>query len=190
MSPTGGSFIFDKMSYNPDFIADKELISEILAYMTHKAEQMKKTIPLSKVSPQDFSALFVAGGHGVMFDVAKNKTVHKLAKDFLEEGKVLSAICHGPCFLAQARFNGKSIVAGYKVTGFSNAEEIAAQMNELMPFSLEDGLQSASSGLYRCGEPWKSFVVSSIAYSSRGKIPPPPKRRLLRSLVHCQENSA
>ena len=158
-SPTGGSFIFDKNSYDSNFVQDKQLLAEVIAYKKHNAAAMEKTAPLADIDVDDFVAIFVAGGHGVMFDVATEPLMATLTKEFLDKGKVVAAVCHGPCFLAKAYVDGKAVIKGYKVTGFSNEEEKQAQMTELMPFSLEDGLNEATGGLYSRGAPWGANVV-------------------------------
>ncbi len=96
-----------------------------------------------------------------MFDVATDYHLARLTEGFLKSGKLVSSVCHGPCFLATAKDDsGNSLIDGYKVTGFCNAEEAAVNMAEHMPFSLEDELKKASGGHYEAGAPWSVHVVA------------------------------
>ncbi len=159
-SPKGGEAVFDERSLDPRVVADKEIRLKTLQFKIRYAHLMRNTIHLSEVRGVEYDALFVPGGHGVMFDVATCSTLAKLTVQFLRQGKIVGSVCHGPCFLATARDRkGRYAVAGYEVTGFSNEEEVGVAMVEKMPFSLEDELQKASGGLYSRGPAWQSYVL-------------------------------
>ncbi|MFC1743263.1 type 1 glutamine amidotransferase domain-containing protein [Candidatus Riflebacteria bacterium] len=159
-SPRGGAFVFDKSSCNAKTVgpAMAEKTKNFLA--GQKRSFTRITLPLRDVIVDEYAAFFVAGGHGVMFDVAYDKSLSSLTAQFLKKGKVVAAVCHGPCFLGRARDEeGNFVIRGYRVTGFSNKEEQAIKMDAHMPFSLEDGLNMASGNLFEAGDKWKSFVV-------------------------------
>lgn len=159
-SPTGGPVVFDKGSCDPNVVTDPELLAQLRSFMKNQGELLARTVPLSRVRSRTHEALFVPGGHGVMFDLATNEKLARITESYLRRGKPVATVCHGPCFLARARDRaGRPLIDGYRVTGFSNTEEKAVNMNDHMPFSLEDELRRASGGLYESGAPWGSHVV-------------------------------
>lgn len=118
------------------------------------------TAPLSSVSASDFDAVFVPGGHGPMFDLAIDASSQKLIADFAAQGKVVSAVCHGPAAFVNVKLpGGKHLLAGKKVTGFSNVEEEQVGLTKAVPFSLEDELKKAAGGYEIADEPWAVKVV-------------------------------
>ena len=96
-----------------------------------------------------------------MWDLSKSKTSHNLLEEFYTQNKIISAVCHGPAALTQAKLqDGTFLLAGQPVTGFSNTEEDAVGLTAAMPFSLEDKLNEASGGKYeKAAEDWQSKVV-------------------------------
>ena len=98
-----------------------------------------------------------------MYDLATDATSHKLINEFYDNNKIVSAVCHGPAALAKVQVSdGKHLLDGQKVTGFSNAEETAVGLMAVMPFSLEDELNKASGGHYvKAENDWGEKVVVS-----------------------------
>ncbi len=91
----------------------------------------------------DYDALFVPGGHGAMMDLAVDPAVAALVSDFARSGKIVAAICHGPAALVGATLaDGTPLVRGKRVTSFTDAEEVAAQLQDAVPFSLQQKLTS------------------------------------------------
>lgn len=100
---------------------------------------LDKTIAVSDVESAPYDAIYLTGGHGVMFDFTDCTPLADLVADFYESGKIVSAICHGPCGLLQVRLSsGGLLLTGRNATGFSWAEEVAAKRDHAVPFSLED----------------------------------------------------
>jgi len=97
-----------------------------------------------------------------MFDLATDSTSHKLINEFYENGKIVSAVCHGPAALVNVKLaSGEHLLAGQAVTGFSNTEEDTVGMTSLMPFKLEDALNEASGGKFvKAEEDWGAKVVT------------------------------
>lgn len=92
---------------------------------------------------EDFDAIFLPGGHGTMFDFPENKALAQLVSDFAADGKIVSAVCHGPAGLLGATLpNGTPLVAGRRMTGFANAEEEDTGLRKDMPFLLETRLRA------------------------------------------------
>jgi putative intracellular protease/amidase len=96
-----------------------------------------------------------------MFDLANDETSHQVIREFAESGKVVSAVCHGPAALANAKLSdGSYLIHGAAVTGFSNDEEETVGLTKAMPFLLEDALNKNSGGHFeKAPEPWASKVV-------------------------------
>lgn len=122
-------------------------------------EAIKNTAALSSVQAEDYDAIVFPGGHGPMFDLASDKAAGELASKFYEGGKVVAAFCHGPAALITAvDKDGKPLVAGKRVTGFSNEEERGVGMTDKVPFLLEDKLRKLG-GEYSAAEPSHPHVV-------------------------------
>ncbi len=151
-SPAGGNVPVDAASVNPATVGE-EMAAQVNGWLEHFGELLENTPKVSDLSADHYVAMFVAGGHGVMWDIATDEGLRNITIDFFDAGKAVASVCHGPAFLAQAkRTDGSYVIAGYKVTGFSNAEEAAIEMTEVVPFSLEDELQKASEGKYVAGK--------------------------------------
>ncbi|MDD2716086.1 MAG: type 1 glutamine amidotransferase domain-containing protein [Candidatus Wallbacteria bacterium] len=158
-SPTGGSFIFDKLSLDPKIVSSDSAKTANEFLLAHK-EMMDKTLALSELNPDDYDLLFVSGGHSVMFDLATNEALQKIATRFFEKKKVVAAVAQGSVFLAGLKDkNGKSLIRGYRVTGFSDKEAELIQILKAYPFSLEQALRKAGAK-YECGQPWENFVIT------------------------------
>jgi len=157
-SPAGGEAPLDPASVEL-FKADQVSVD----FLNTKSALWKNTEKLSDFlgHAKDFDAIFYVGGHGPMFDLAVSKTSHDLIREFIGADKVISAVCHGPAAFAYVQTQaGKSILDGYPVTGFSNAEEDSVGLTSAMPFLLEDELKKASGGKYeKAAEPWGEKVV-------------------------------
>lgn len=94
-----------------------------------------------------------------MFDMADNAASHAVIREFYEAGKVISAVCHGPIAFSRVKLsNGKYLVDGQKVTGFSDSEEEGYTFKDVLSLYLEDDLKK-NGGLYEKGEDWGSFVM-------------------------------
>lgn len=116
------------------------------------------TVPLSEIDASDYDALFYPGGHGPLWDLAEDTLSIALIERFLEQGKPVAAVCHAPAVLRHPKGNdGKPVVSGKRVTGFSNSEEAAVQLNDVVPFLVEDML-TANGGHYTSADDWMSHV--------------------------------
>ncbi|KAE9365826.1 putative chaperone protein HSP31 [Stipitochalara longipes BDJ] len=159
-SPNGGVAPLDPSSveaFKNDASATKFLnTKEALWKNTHKLSDFLG-------HANDYEAIFFVGGHGPMFDLAKDETSHKLINEFWAHNKIVSAVCHGPAALAFVKLpSGQYLLSGQAVTGFSNAEEDQAGLSAAMPFLLEDQLNTASGGKFvKAAEAWGPKVVVS-----------------------------
>jgi putative intracellular protease/amidase len=121
---------------------------------------LARTKPLSAVDASDFDAVFVPGGHGPMVDLAVDPAVANLIGDFVRDGKIVAAVCHGPAALLNViGSEGQPLVSDRKMTGFTNGEEILAQLQSVVPFLLEDRLRAAGAKFEHAIAPGGCHVV-------------------------------
>ncbi|RBH58948.1 MULTISPECIES: type 1 glutamine amidotransferase domain-containing protein [Pseudomonas] len=156
-SPKGGQPPLDPKSNEPSFQTDLTRRFENDAVAT---ALLANTVRLDSVSQGDFDAVFYPGGHGPLWDLAEDpKSIH-LIEAFLAAGKPAALVCHAPGVLRHVKKpDGTPLVAGKKVTGFTNTEEEAVGLTDVVPFLVEDILV-ANGGLYSKGDDWSSHVVS------------------------------
>ncbi|MFS0899132.1 type 1 glutamine amidotransferase domain-containing protein [Mycolicibacterium litorale] len=104
------------------------------------------TLKLSDVDPSRYDAIQLTGGHGPMWDFVDNAELQGIVTDIYESGGIVSAVCHGPAGLLNAELStGESLIAGRKVTSFTNEEEVARQYDHLVPFELETALRDSGA---------------------------------------------
>ncbi|WP_128255582.1 type 1 glutamine amidotransferase domain-containing protein [Falsirhodobacter deserti] len=155
-SPQGGQPPLDPKSAEPSF--QTELTRRFEADDEAKA-QLAATVRLSSVNQQDFDTVFYPGGHGPLWDLAEDQHSIKLIEDFIAAGKPVALVCHAPGVLRHVKTpEGKPLVDGKTVTGFTNTEEEAVELTDVVPFLVEDEL-IAKGGKFTKGEDWSSHVV-------------------------------
>ena len=154
-SPRGGQPPLDPKSDEPD------AQTEATRRFQSDADAMKalaNTRKLSEVAIGEFDAVFYPGGHGPLWDLAEDPASIGLIEAAVRAGKPVGAVCHAPGVLRHAEgVDGKPLVAGKRVTGFSNSEEEAVGLTEVVPFLVEDVLK-ANGGHYSQGADWASNV--------------------------------
>lgn len=154
-SPKGGQPPIDPKSDEPDAQtpATKRFKSD-----DSLKEKLAQTIKLSEVNEKDFDAVFYPGGHGPLWDLANDKKSIALIEDFYNAEKPIAFVCHSPGVLIKVKDkNGDPLVKGKEVTGFSNSEEEAVQLTDVVPFLLEDEIKKLG-GNYSKGPDWGSYV--------------------------------
>lgn len=119
---------------------------------------LNTTQTLENISADDFDGVFFPGGHGPIFDLATNEKSGQLILDFLESGKPVAAVCHGPAALLKAAELNPSILQGKRVTGFSNTEEKLALRANKIPYQLEDRLKESGAEYHNAMLPFASHV--------------------------------
>ncbi|MEU6224485.1 type 1 glutamine amidotransferase domain-containing protein [Streptomyces sp. NPDC047042] len=123
-------------------------------------DKLKQTISVSQAEVDDYDAIYLTGGHGVMFDFHQSSTLEALIARFYETGRIVSAVCHGPCGLLDVTLsNGEPLVKGKNVTGFSWREEELAQRADAVPYSLEDRLKELGASYSKAEKPFDTYVV-------------------------------
>lgn len=155
-SPKGGQPPIDPKSESPDFQteATKRFFGD-----KETQQVFGNTLKIKDVDPEEYDAVFYPGGHGPLWDLAKDKNSTKLIENFYEDNKPVAFVCHGPAALKNAKDrNGNPLVKGKKVTGFTNTEEAAVQLSDVVPFLISEML-TGLGGIYQSGNDWSSFAV-------------------------------
>jgi putative intracellular protease/amidase len=156
VSPKGGQPPIDPKSELPDFQTpatvrfngDKET-----------QEVLSKTLRLASVNQADYDAVFYPGGHGPLWDLAEDEYSTSLIESFIKNDKPVAAVCHAPAVFKNTKnADGTPLVNGKKVTGFSNTEEEAVQLTDVVPFLVENMLKE-NGGIFSKGEDWNPYAV-------------------------------
>lgn len=155
-SPKGGEAPIDPRSNEESNQTASTRRFAVDAKAQHKLAHSMK---LASVSLDDYDAIFYAGGHGTMDDFATDPTVTAATEHFLRSGKTLSAVCHGPAALVNARTSkGEPAVKGRRMTGFTDEEERLVGLDTRMPFLLESRLREQGA-TFSSTSPFQSHVV-------------------------------
>ena len=123
--------------------------------------KMNNSIPLDEIDPSTYNAVFFAGGHGTMWDFADNPSVQHVAAEIYGSGGIVSAVCHGPAALVNIRLqDGSYLVNGKTVATFTNAEEEAAGLTDVVPFLVETALENRGAKIEKAPN-WAAKIVVS-----------------------------
>ena len=139
-SPKGGRPPLDPKSNEPEFR------TELTRRFENDADaeaQLDRTVRLDSVRQEHFDTLFYPGGHGPMWDLAEDKHSIKLLESFLAAGKTFAVVCHSTGALHHVKTpDGKLLVEGKTVTGFTNGEEGEVGLTKVVPFLVEDEMMT------------------------------------------------
>ncbi|MDJ0706925.1 MAG: type 1 glutamine amidotransferase domain-containing protein [Leptolyngbyaceae cyanobacterium MO_188.B28] len=155
-SPLGGQPPLDPKSHEPDFQTD-----DTRRFDNDQAVQtdLANTAKLADMKVEEFDAVFYPGGHGPLWDLHRDRYSIALIEGFIAAGKPVATVCHAPAVLLKAKDqNGDPLVKDKKVTGFSNSEEAAVELTDVVPYLVEDQL-IALGGLYEKVEDWNPLAV-------------------------------
>jgi putative intracellular protease/amidase len=155
-SPLGGQPPLDPKSDEPDFQTDatRRFASDPAAQA-----DLANTVLLSDMNEERFDAVFYPGGHGPLWDLHNDTHSIALIGAFISAGKPVATVCHAPSVLLKVTDkDGDPIVKGRKVTGFSNSEEAAVGLTDVVPYLLQDELV-AQGGLYQKVEDWNPLAI-------------------------------
>ena len=156
-SPKGGQPPLDPKSDEADAQTDA---TRRFKADTAAQSALAHTGKLSDVSIDGFDALFYPGGHGPLWDLAQDPHSIRLVETMTAAGKIVSAVCHAPAVFKNTKSeDGFSLIKDKKVTGFTNTEEAAVQLTDVVPFLVEDMLVE-NGGVYSKGADWQPYVVT------------------------------
>lgn len=152
VSPRGGKAPVD------DFNMKDPINKKFWDNVTYRTK-IEHTLKPSDVKPEQYAAIFYAGGHGAMWDFADDATLAKIAATIYENNGIVSAVCHGPAGLVNIRLqDGTYLVSGKKVNAFTNEEEVAAGVAAIVPFMLENKLTERGARFEKSGL-WQPHVT-------------------------------
>lgn len=155
-SPKGGQPPLDPKSDEPDAQTDS---TRRFREDAEAQALLAATVTLDGVKAEDFDGLFYPGGHGPMWDLAESSDSRRLVEEFHHAFKPIGAVCHAPIVFRHAKDeDGKPLVEGREVTGFSNSEEEAVGLTNVVPVLLEDELKRLG-GKYSKGDDWGAYMV-------------------------------
>lgn len=198
-SPRGGT---------PPMKLDDGLLEADYAFLNDAVARAKldASLPLAQVRAEQYDAVYFVGGKGTMFDFPDNADVRRIVRDLHRRGGVIGAVCHGPAALVHITLDdGKPLLAGRRVTGFSNAEELflIKDARQIFPFLLQDrmtaqGAQFVEGPLYLDNvvvderlitgqNPWSTWSVAEAMVRALGHEPvtraPTPEELAMRVLL-------
>ena len=157
-SPKGGQPPLDPKSDEPgaQTEATKRFKQDAAAQ-----QALAHTVPLDTIKAADFDAVFYPGGHGPLWDLAEDPKSIALIETAYAAGKPVALVCHAPGVLRHVKApNGDLLVKGKAVTGFTNTEEAAVHLTDVVPFLVEDMLKNAG-GTYSKGADWGPYIVTA-----------------------------
>ena len=157
VSPKGGQPPLDPKSDEPDFQTDatRRFKDDVDAQ-----NALAGSLKLTDVSADDFDAVFYPGGHGPLWDLAEDRTSIALIEVMFAAGKTVAAVCHAPgAFRHTEAPDGTPLVEGKSVTGFSNSEEAAVELTDIVPFLLEDELLALGAN-YSKSSDWHPYIIT------------------------------
>jgi len=155
-SPAGGQPPLDPKSSEPD--AQTEATRR---FNTDRQAQaiLANTVRLADVTTENFDGVFYPGGHGPLWDLTDDPHSISLIESFVAANKPVAAVCHAPAVLIHVNdAQGRPLVKGKRVTGFSNTEESAVGLSDIVPFLLEDKLIQLGAN-YEKTDDWHPLAV-------------------------------
>jgi len=146
-SPLGGQPPLDPVSDQPEAqTADTDRFRQDSAAQ----QALANTLKLETVDSSKYDAVFYPGGHGPLWDLAEDKHSIALIENLYASGKPVGAVCHAPGVLRHVKnADGTPLVAGKRVTGFTNSEEEAVGLTDVVPFLVEDQLKQLGAQFER-----------------------------------------
>ena len=185
-SPKGGQPPLDPKSDEPDAQTDA---TRRFKGDAQAQAQLASTEKLDSIDGNDFDAIFYPGGHGPLWDLTNDATSKRLIADTLAAGKPVALVCHAPGALKDVMTaDGEPLVKGRKVTGFTNEEEEAVDLTDVVPFLLEDALKDRGADYSKKGT-FEPYVVTDGLLIT-GQNPPssePAAEALLKVLTSARE---
>lgn len=155
-TPKGGKAPIDPRSDSEDAATES---TERFDKDEEAQKRINNTHKLADIKATDYDAVFYPGGHGPLWDLSQDQTSIQLIETFNEQKKPIAFVCHAPAALKNVKgTDGEPLVKGRKVTGFTNSEEEAVELKDVVPFLVEDMLKE-KGGIYSKGDDWSEYVL-------------------------------
>jgi putative intracellular protease/amidase len=154
-SPKGGQPPVDPKSDLPENQTDA-----MARFKRDEAAQaaLAHTVKLAGMKAEDFDTVFYVGGHGPLWDLAESPVSITLLESFYNSGKPIALVCHSPGVLRHVAHKGEPLVKGKRVTGFTNGEEEAVELTQVVPFLVEDELKRLGAKFEKVPN-WQPFSI-------------------------------
>ncbi|BAU11617.1 ThiJ/PfpI protein domain protein [Leptolyngbya sp. NIES-3755] len=164
--------VFDRANFTIEYVSPKggkapmigidltDPLNQAFVENPEKMAQVENTLRPEQVNPTEYDALFYAGGHGTMWDFPNTPELDRIAETIYDRGGVVGAVCHGPAGLVNLKLNGKYLVDGKTVAAFTNEEEAAVELTEVVPFLLESTLIERGATVEKAANFQEKVVVS------------------------------
>jgi len=148
MAPIDSKAFEEEDELHQVFLKDATLMAKVI-----------QSIALAEVTPSDYGVIMFAGGSGPMWDFPNNKDISRISSAIYENKGIVSAVCHGGAALINIRLSGGALlIAGKRVSAFTNEEEASLGTTEIVPFLLQDKLIEQGAN-YVSGKAWEENVV-------------------------------
>lgn len=122
---------------------------------------LSSTASPAEIDPGEFDAIYFTGGHAVMWDFPDNEGLQEITRSIWQQGGIVSAVCHGYCGLLNTKLSdGKLLVAGKRLTGFSWTEEVLAGVAGKIPYNAEAEMKQRGASYTKGLLPFVSYVVA------------------------------
>lgn len=158
VSPLGGVTPLDERSQGWMYL-DKEAKAHLAdpSFM----QKLNNTKAAATVNPPEYFAIYFTGGHGTMWDFKGNPDLKKISEEIYNNGGYVTSVCHGAAGLLNLTLpDGKPLIAGRKVTGFSNIEESLAGLKGEVPFFLQDEMEALGADYHKALIPFTSYAIA------------------------------
>jgi putative intracellular protease/amidase len=162
--------IFTEAGYQVDFVSVrggepprdgvKPDDTEVARFLVEYADRLANTPTPDQLDPADYNAIFFVGGHGTMWDFPDSKELATFAASVYENGGVVAGVCHGPAALVNIQLSdGSYLVDGKQVSSFTDDEETAVGLIDVVPFALESRLVERGAKFTKAG----NFAEHAVA---------------------------
>ncbi len=165
--------VFDRAGLEVDYVSPQggkapmsgidleDPINKAFLENTYKVTKIENTLHPSQVDPSEYDAIFYAGGHGTMWDFPDNPELAEITTAIYDRGGIVGAVCHGSASLVNLQLaNGNYLVSGKKISCFTNEEEAAVGLADVVPFLLESKLLDRGAIVEKAANFQKKVVVS------------------------------
>lgn len=156
-SPKGGHVPIDEKSLKLKDTTNKAYYEDVT--FRHRLEN---TTPLHEIKASDYQIVYLAGGHGTMWDFRQNVDLQKIVREIYENNGLIAAVCHGVAGLLNITLSdGSLLIKNKRITGFNNLEERLVGLHEEVPFLLEDELRKSGADYEKSFIPFMPFIIVS-----------------------------
>jgi putative intracellular protease/amidase len=157
VSPLGGKVPIDAASLKP--LGQNHADVDRMISDAHLQAKLQQALVASEIDTTKYSGIFFPGGHGTMWDLPTSEDIKGLVERLFAANKIISAVCHGSAGLVSARRDdGKSILFGRRVNTFTDAEEEAVGLADIVPFQLESRVRELGA-LFESSAMWQPHVT-------------------------------